>query len=74
MAKSTSSFFCKSCGASSAKWVGKCPACGEWNTYVEEIVQKEKIAYKSAWKLENQKNLVPVQLKEINQTKIETKV
>jgi DNA repair protein RadA/Sms len=68
MAKSTSSFFCKSCGASSAKWVGKCPACGEWNTYVEEIVQKEKIAYKSAWKLENQKNLVPVQLKEINQT------
>lgn len=68
MAKSTSSFFCKNCGASSAKWVGKCPACGEWNTYVEEIVQKEKIAYKSAWKLENQKNLVPVQLKEINQT------
>jgi DNA repair protein RadA/Sms len=68
MAKSTSSFFCKNCGASSAKWVGKCPACGEWNTYVEEVVQKDKIAYKSAWKLENQKNLVPVQLKEINQT------
>lgn len=68
MAKSTSSFFCKSCGASAAKWVGKCPACGEWNTYVEEVIHKEKIAFKSAWKSENQQAIVPVQLKEVNQT------
>ncbi len=68
MAKNTSSFFCKSCGASAAKWVGKCPACGEWNTYVEEVVHKEKIAFKSSWKSENQQHIVPVQLKEVNQT------
>lgn len=29
-------FFCKNCGNESPKWVGKCPACGEWNTYIEE--------------------------------------
>lgn len=33
-----SAFFCKNCGAESSKWVGKCPSCGEWNTYVEEII------------------------------------
>jgi DNA repair protein RadA/Sms len=31
-------FLCQSCGASSPKWIGKCPSCGEWNTYSEEIV------------------------------------
>ena len=31
-------FLCQRCGASSPKWIGKCPSCGEWNTYVEEIV------------------------------------
>ncbi len=41
MAKLKSSFFCKSCGNESAKWFGKCTACGEWNTCVEEIVKKE---------------------------------
>lgn len=33
-----SAFFCKNCGAESSKWVGKCPSCGEWNSYVEEII------------------------------------
>lgn len=41
MAKVKTSFFCQNCGAQAAKWVGKCPSCGEWNTYVEEIVQKK---------------------------------
>ena len=41
MAKVKSSFFCQNCGAQSPKWLGKCPSCGEWNTYVEEILQKE---------------------------------
>ncbi len=34
-------FACSGCGATSPKWVGKCPSCGEWNTYVEEVIQKE---------------------------------
>ena len=41
MAKLKKAFFCRSCGYESAKWVGKCPACGEWNTLVEEVVGKE---------------------------------
>lgn len=41
MAKTKSSYFCQNCGAESAKWIGKCPSCGEWNTYVEELVKKE---------------------------------
>ncbi|HLF33529.1 MAG TPA: ATPase domain-containing protein, partial [Cyclobacteriaceae bacterium] len=39
MAKSRSIFICQQCGAQSPKWIGKCPACGEWNSYVEEVVQ-----------------------------------
>ncbi|MBK9285440.1 MAG: DNA repair protein RadA [Sphingobacteriaceae bacterium] len=41
MAKTKTTFFCQNCGAQSAKWVGKCSSCGEWNTYVEEVVHKE---------------------------------
>lgn len=40
MAKTKTIFYCQNCGAESAKWVGKCPACNEWNTYVEEVVSK----------------------------------
>ncbi|MEM9329177.1 MAG: DNA repair protein RadA, partial [Bacteroidota bacterium] len=39
MAKPKTVFVCQNCGAESPKWLGKCPACGEWNTYVEEIKQ-----------------------------------
>jgi len=41
-AKTKSAWFCQNCGMESAKWVGKCPSCGEWNTFVEEIVVKSK--------------------------------
>jgi DNA repair protein RadA/Sms len=40
--KAQSEFICQSCGNSSPRWLGKCPACGEWNSYVEERVVKEK--------------------------------
>lgn len=40
MAKVKTAFFCSNCGAQSAKWIGKCPSCGEWNTYAEEIIEK----------------------------------
>lgn len=40
MAKTKTLFYCQNCGAESAKWIGKCPACNEWNTYVEEVVSK----------------------------------
>lgn len=38
MAKTKSTFVCQNCGNNSAKWLGKCPQCGEWNTFVEEIL------------------------------------
>ncbi len=38
MAKTKTNYVCQSCGAVSARWVGRCEACGEWNTIVEEIV------------------------------------
>lgn len=41
MAKTKTVYICSHCGADSPKWLGKCPNCGEWNTYVEEIVAKE---------------------------------
>ena len=41
MAKTKTVYVCSNCGADSPKWLGKCPNCGEWNTYVEEIVTKE---------------------------------
>src|SRR6195952_4000585 len=40
MAKIKTSYFCQSCGYESAKWLGKCPSCNQWNTFVEEIIEK----------------------------------
>ncbi|MCK9524836.1 MAG: AAA family ATPase, partial [Limnochordia bacterium] len=39
MAKKTVVFVCQACGAESPRWMGKCPACDEWNTLVEETIQ-----------------------------------
>ena len=42
MSKVRTVFYCSNCGAQAAKWIGKCPSCGEWNTYVEEVVERAK--------------------------------
>ena len=47
MAKLKTIFFCQNCGAQHAKWAGQCHTCKEWNTIVEEVVQKED---KKDWK------------------------
>ncbi len=41
MAKVKSAFFCQHCGYETPKWLGKCPSCNEWNTFVEELIQKQ---------------------------------
>ncbi|HEY6956451.1 MAG TPA: DNA repair protein RadA [Flavisolibacter sp.] len=41
MAKIKTAYFCQNCGYESAKWLGKCPSCGQWNTFVEELIQKD---------------------------------
>lgn len=40
MAKVRSAFFCQNCGYEAPKWLGKCPSCSEWNTFVEEVIEK----------------------------------
>lgn len=42
MAKAKTIFYCQTCGHQSPKWLGKCPSCGNWNTFAEELVRSEK--------------------------------
>lgn len=48
MAKSKTVFVCNNCGVESGKWIGKCPACSEWNTYTEVVLEKESRNNKSS--------------------------
>ena len=62
MAKIRTKFVCQECGYETAKWLGKCPSCGEWNTFVEEIESKDKDAKSqrgiSKGKIEKIQNIV----------------
>ena len=51
MAKTKTAYFCQSCGYESAKWLGKCPSCNQWNTFVEEIIEKTSSSVPT-WKTE----------------------
>ncbi|MBL4705403.1 MAG: DNA repair protein RadA [Flavobacteriales bacterium] len=65
MAKQKTTYFCKNCGAESPKWIGKCPSCNEWNTYVEEIVTKStKLSLPGVVDFDN--NAEPIPINEIN--------
>jgi DNA repair protein RadA/Sms len=70
MAKVKTAFFCQSCGTQYAKWQGQCNACKEWNTIVEEIVQKEeKNTWKSSSLIEIKRSSKPLKVHEIDSTK-----
>ena len=58
-------YFCQECGYESAKWMGQCPACKAWNTFVEEMVSSKKTSAGSAAKT-SQKRQEPVILKDIS--------
>ena len=47
MSKIKTAFFCSNCGYESTKWLGKCPSCQQWNTFVEEVIDKGK---ETGWK------------------------
>lgn len=64
MAKEKSVYVCSNCGQESPKWQGKCPACGQWNTFVEEIVRKESPARRPVSGIETAKSK-PVTLDQI---------
>ena len=42
MAGAKTVYFCQNCAYQSVKWMGRCPSCGKWNTFAEEIIRKEK--------------------------------
>ena len=66
-AKTKTAFFCSNCGAQSPKWVGRCPACGEWNTYTEEVIERNPPtqAWKSNYSLSAQAKSKPVRIGDI---------
>ena len=47
MAKVKKAYFCKNCGFEAPKWLGRCPACGEWNTFSEEVISSSSSPSKS---------------------------
>jgi DNA repair protein RadA/Sms len=49
MSKTKTAFFCGNCGYESAKWLGKCPSCNQWNTFVEEVLEKTTNKNESNW-------------------------
>lgn len=54
MGKVKTTFFCQNCGYESVKWVGQCPSCSKWNSFVEEIIQKETRQNNFGWKENNE--------------------
>ncbi|MCC7401037.1 MAG: DNA repair protein RadA [Chitinophagaceae bacterium] len=50
MSKVKTAFFCQNCGYESVKWLGQCPSCGQWNTFVEELIQKDSVKDNKGWK------------------------
>ncbi|MBN1598030.1 MAG: DNA repair protein RadA [Bacteroidales bacterium] len=68
MAKVKTIYVCRNCGADSPKWIGRCPSCNEWNTYVEEKI----VSLKSSFKSNNEiKSAKPVSINEIQPEKLQ---
>ncbi len=66
MAKLKSVYFCSNCGNESPKWMGRCPACGEWGTFVEEIVGKNDFSKEDDMRSFSGIKSQPLPLNEIN--------
>ncbi len=66
--KVKSSFFCSNCGTESPKWIGKCPSCGEWNTYHEEILEKKTTQEEKsdAWRSSKKEKSAPKKLEDVS--------
>src|SRR6201989_621241 len=56
MPKTKTAFFCQQCGYETPKWAGKCPSCGAWNSFVEEVVQRDdKQKVPAGWGADDEK-------------------
>jgi DNA repair protein RadA/Sms len=65
MAKTRTLYLCQNCGNQSPKWLGKCPVCGEWNTYVEEVIDRNE--EKAKERFSPKSDVVPVALQNISE-------
>ena len=70
MSKIKTAFFCNNCGYESTKWLGKCPACNQWNTFIEEVLDKGQPKVKSTWESYNgtARNTKVISLQEVSST------
>ncbi len=55
MSKIKTAFFCQNCGYESTKWLGKCPSCNQWNTFVEELQKKDDSVKENNWNNYNER-------------------
>ena len=69
MAKIKTVFFCKECGNESPKWIGHCPGCGAWNSYVEESVVVGKDSKSTKNTIVSETKARPVKVQDISSTK-----
>lgn len=64
--KQATTYFCKNCGNESSKWVGRCPACGEWNTMIEEpVAPKKSRAAVSVTTDDGRRSVAPVKISQV---------
>lgn len=67
MAKVKTSFFCSSCGTQFSKWLGQCTSCKQWNTIVEEVIQKQdKVAWQTKSSSGSHKAAKPLLINQID--------
>ena len=67
MAKIKKAFFCRNCGFEAPKWLGKCPSCGEWNSFTEEVIAREAGTPSMAASASLQKGVRPQPIREIRE-------
>ncbi len=70
MSKTKSIYTCQNCGAQSPKWMGKCTSCGEWNTYVEEVVVKKQSTGKLSVQLSGNQPLTLDKIEAVKNSRI----
>lgn len=68
MAKTKTVYLCQNCGADSAKWLGRCPSCGEWNTFVEQRISKGPVRSSSQ---EKRTRTAPQSIEEVSSEQVE---
>jgi DNA repair protein RadA/Sms len=74
MVQTKSIYTCQNCGAQSAKWIGKCPACNEWNSYVEEVISKKQTTGKLAVQISENQPLTLDKIEAVHNKRISVEI